>query len=142
MSHSDNLSCLPSKVSAETGHLTCLISFNHLAPKATYELCHEKTSFLYMQISCTADHHDYFYFRYNLSTSKIDPSTSKSPNFKPLVICGCTARFVSELVQNAKDRFSHDAACIKGTAKALILSLIGVFTASTESTGHMSSYVT
>ena len=32
-------------------------------------------------------------------------------NFKPLTIfCGCTALFVSELVGNPKDRFSHDAA--------------------------------
>ena len=35
------------------------------------------------------------------------------PNFKPLAIfCGCTARFVSDLVGNPEDRFSHDAAHI------------------------------
>ena len=34
-------------------------------------------------------------------------------NFKPLAtFCGCTARFVSDLVGNAEDRFSHDEAQI------------------------------
>ena len=32
-------------------------------------------------------------------------------NFKPLVIfCSCTARFVSDLVGNPEDRFSHNEA--------------------------------
>ena len=32
-------------------------------------------------------------------------------NFKPLdIFCGCVARFVSDLVGNPEDRFSHDAA--------------------------------
>ena len=32
-------------------------------------------------------------------------------NFKPLAIfCGCTARFVSDLVGNPEDRLSHDEA--------------------------------
>ena len=32
-------------------------------------------------------------------------------SFKPLAIfCGCTARFVSDLVGNTEDRFSHDEA--------------------------------
>ena len=32
-------------------------------------------------------------------------------NLKPLAIfCGCTARFVSDLVGNSEDRFSYDAA--------------------------------
>ena len=32
------------------------------------------------------------------------------PSFKLVaVFCGCTARFVSELVENSEDRFSHDA---------------------------------
>ena len=36
-----------------------------------------------------------------------------NPNSKPLVIfCGCTAQFVSDLVENTEDRFSHDAAQI------------------------------
>ena len=34
-------------------------------------------------------------------------------NFKPLAIfCGCTARFVSELVRNPEDRFSHNGSSI------------------------------
>ena len=38
-------------------------------------------------------------------------------NFKSLAIfCGCTARFVSDLVENPEDRFSHNAAqlCVQG----------------------------
>ena len=32
-------------------------------------------------------------------------------NFKPLaILCGCTARFVSDLVGNSEDRFSHNEA--------------------------------
>ena len=31
-------------------------------------------------------------------------------NFKPLAICGCTARFVWDLVENPEDRFCCDAA--------------------------------
>ena len=35
-------------------------------------------------------------------------------NFKPLIIfCGCTARFVSDLVGNPEDQFSHDEAQIE-----------------------------
>ena len=38
-------------------------------------------------------------------------NTSKVPNFKPLAIfSSCTARFVSHLVGNPKDRFCCDAA--------------------------------
>ena len=40
-----------------------------------------------------------------------NPSTSYIRNFKPLVIlCGYTARFVSDLVGNPEDRFSHNEA--------------------------------
>ena len=39
------------------------------------------------------------------------PLLSKSENFKLLAIfCGCTARFVWDLVGNLKDRFSHNEA--------------------------------
>ena len=49
-------------------------------------------------------------FRYTDSTSPLLP---KSENFKPLaILCGCAARFVSDLVQNPKDRFSHNEAHI------------------------------
>ena len=39
--------------------------------------------------------------------SKYNPSTSSMRNFKPLAICGCTARCVSYLVGNREDKFSH-----------------------------------
>ena len=42
-----------------------------------------------------------------------NPSTSYIRNFKPLAIsCGCTTRFVSDLVGNPEDRFSHNEAQI------------------------------
>ena len=45
-------------------------------------------------------------FRYMDSTISL---LSESKNFKPLTIfCDCTVRFVSDLVGNPKDRFSHN----------------------------------
>ena len=50
-------------------------------------------------------------FRYIDSTIPLLP---KSKNSKPLAIfCGCTARFVLDLVGNPEDRFSHNEAQIK-----------------------------
>ena len=50
-------------------------------------------------------------FRY---TDSIIPLLSKSENFKLLAIfCGCTARFVSDLVGNPEDRFSQNEAHLK-----------------------------
>ena len=47
-------------------------------------------------------------FRYMDSTI---PLLSKSKNLKTLAIfCGCTARFVSDLVGNPEDRFYHNEA--------------------------------
>ena len=41
----------------------------------------------------------------------VHSSTSYSRNFKYLaILCGCTARFVSDLVGNPGDRFCRDAA--------------------------------
>ena len=41
------------------------------------------------------------------------PSTSQIRNFMPLdIFSGCTARFVSDLVGNPEDRFSHNEAPI------------------------------
>ena len=49
-------------------------------------------------------------FRYIYSTI---PLLAKIPNFKPLAIfCGCTARFVSDLVTSPEDRFSRITAHI------------------------------
>ena len=40
--------------------------------------------------------------------------TTISLHFKPLaILCDCTARFVSDLVGNLEDRFSHSEAHIK-----------------------------
>ena len=49
-------------------------------------------------------------FRYTDSTN---PLLSKSEIFKPLAIfCDCTVKFVSDLVGNPEDRFSHNKAHI------------------------------
>ena len=53
--------------------------------------------------SRTADHRPCF--RY------IDSKSLFFRNFKPpAIFCGCTARFVSDLVGNPEDRFSHNEA--------------------------------
>ena len=53
-------------------------------------------------------------FRYTDSTIPLLPKFIR--NFKPLaILCGCAARFVSDLVGNPEDRFSHNEAQI-GTA--------------------------
>ena len=56
-------------------------------------------------------------FRYIDSTI---PLLSKFRNFKPLAIfCGCTVRFVSDLVGNPEDRFSQNEAQIESLNSAL-----------------------
>ena len=73
---------------------------NFIAIPESYEPRYEKTGFL---ISA-------FVFRYTDSTI--------SRNYKPLAIfCGCTARFVSDLVGNPEDRFSHNEAHIYVTVR-------------------------
>ena len=59
-----------------------------------------------LRSNCTADQR--LCFRYINSTIPL------LPNFKPLTIFfGCTARFVSDLVRNPEDWFSHIVAHIK-----------------------------
>ena len=61
--------------------------------------------------NCEADQR--LCFRYTDTTI---PLLSK---FKPLaILCGCTARFVSDLVGNPEDRFCHNEAQIIGFIKA------------------------
>ena len=49
-------------------------------------------------------------------------STSVIRNFKPLaIVCGCTACFVSDLVGNPEDMFSHNAAHILAADLCLCL---------------------
>ena len=44
-----------------------------------------------------------------------NPCTAKIGNFKHLsIFCGCTAWFVSDLVGNPEDRFSHNGAIATG----------------------------
>ena len=50
-------------------------------------------------------------FRYVDSTHMYDPSTFQNRNFMPQgIFCSCTAWFVSDLVRNPEDRFSHNEA--------------------------------
>ena len=57
--------------------------------------------------NCAADQRLCFRYRY------YNPPTSVIQFFKPLAIfCCCTARFVSDLVGNPEDRFSHNQAHI------------------------------
>ena len=50
-------------------------------------------------------------------------NTDSTLNFKPLtkkaIFCGCTVRFVSDLVGHSNDRFSRDAAQLAITLKCL-----------------------
>ena len=47
----------------------------------------------------------------NIQKKECGPNTEYIRNFKSLAIfCGCTARFVSDLVKNPEDRFSHNDA--------------------------------
>ena len=73
--------------------------------KTTYELHHEKTGFLHMQnskaqISCAVTMCNF--------DSVIPLPLQYSQNFKDLAgFCNCKVRFVSELVKNPEDQFSH-----------------------------------
>ena len=43
-------------------------------------------------------------------TKIVKLSTSLNQSFKPLaILCGCTARFMSDMAGNPKNRFSRDA---------------------------------
>ena len=60
-----------------------------------------------LRSNCAADQRLCFRYRY------YNPPTSLIQFFKPLAIfCCCTARFVSDLVGNPEDRFSHNQAHI------------------------------
>ena len=69
-----------------------------------------KPAFLHVktkgQISCPLTTPQFSAFDFGSIDSKI-PLFPNSKNFKPLAIfCGCTARFVSDLVRNLEDQFS------------------------------------
>ena len=67
--------------------------------KPAFSICENKGADK-LHNNCAADQR--LYFRYT--------SSSQILNFKPLAFyCGCTFRFVSDLVGNPEDRFSHDA---------------------------------
>ena len=48
--------------------------------------------------------------------------TERSQPVKPLAIfCGCTVRFVSDLVVNPEDRFSHDMSVVRDNQQIILL---------------------
>ena len=62
---------------------------------------------------CICENKEADQLRGNRPKNQQNPSTSYIRNFKPLTIfCGCTVRFVWDLVGNSEDRFSHDEAQI------------------------------
>ena len=69
-----------------------------------------KTGFLHMRKQrCRFSLHSWY-----------NPSTFQIRNFKPLAIfCGCTYLFVSDLVGNPEDLFSHNEARIKNPSLGL-----------------------
>ena len=75
----------------------------HVIRKPAFCVCENKGADQ-LPSNCAAD--QCLCFHYRDSTISILPKTKI---FKPLAIfCGCTARFVSDLVGNPKDRFSRD----------------------------------
>ena len=55
------------------------------------------------QLSCDRKADQRFCFRYTDSTIPLLPRSLA-------IFCGCAARFVSDLIGNTKDRFSHNEA--------------------------------
>ena len=84
-----------------------VVIFNH---SGFNELRCEKNGFLRMRKQRRREADQSLCFRYIDSTIPLLP---KYKNFKLLaILCGCTAQFVSDLVGNPKDRFSHNEAQI------------------------------
>ena len=63
-------------------------------------------------------------FRYMDSTIPLLPKSKK--NMSQAIFCGCTAWFVSDLVGNPEDRFSHNEAQIIPTAIRLNVIMVHV----------------
>ena len=73
--------------------------------KPFFCICENKDA-VQLRSNCAADQR--LCFRYTDTTI---PLLSKIRNFKPLsIFCDCTAWFVSDLVGNSEDRFSHKEA--------------------------------
>ena len=99
----------------------------------TYEPRHEKTGFLHMpkqrRRSASPEADQRLCFRYTDSTI---PLLSIYMNLQHLAIFyGCTARFVSNLVGNPEDRFSHVAAHISTAALRVFAAVLGFCVQST-----------
>ena len=75
--------------------------------KPVFYLCENKDADQ-LRSNCEADQR--LCFHYMASTFLLLPLIQK---FKHIaILCGCTARFVSDLVGNPEDRFSHNEAHI------------------------------
>ena len=70
---------------------------SHILRKPAFCICENKGADQ-LHVNCAADQCLFFHY---IDYKIVQPLAS---------LCGCTARFVSDLVRNAEDRFSHDAA--------------------------------
>ena len=84
-----------------------ILNMSRIVRKSAFCICEKKDA---DQLRSNRETDQRLCFRYIDSTI---PLLSKIRNLKLLVIfCGCTARFVSGLVGNPEDRFSHNEAHI------------------------------
>ena len=91
-------------IAGSTAGLNCC-TLSCVIRKPAFCICENKDADQ-LRGNCEADQH--LCFRYIESTIPLLPIIR---NFKPLAILfGCTAQFVSDLVGNPEDRFSHNVA--------------------------------
>ena len=80
---------------------------SHVVRKPFFCICENKDA---DQLRGNSEADQRLCLRYKYSTIPLLPSLQ---NFKPLaILCGCTAQFMSDLVGNPEDRFSHNEAHI------------------------------
>ena len=95
---------LPRK--CDTSNKLCTIYLSRVVRKPNFCICVNKDADQ-LRSNCAADQR--LCFTYIDST--ISPLFKSKDDFKPLaIVCDCTARFVSDLVGNPEDRFSHNEA--------------------------------
>ena len=80
---------------------------SHVMTKPAFCICENKGADQ-LQGNCAADQH--LCFRYIYRTIPLFPKSEIT--ILIAIFCGCTARFVSDLVGNPGDKFSHDTAQI------------------------------
>ena len=79
---------------------------SHVVRKSAFCICENKDA---DQLRGNREADQRLCFRYTDSTIPLLPKSEIS-NLPLAIFCGCTARFVSDLVVNPEDRFSHNEA--------------------------------